>query len=122
MVMKSRKKSSKKSSKKTAKKKAQVELDPSTVLQFEAHLREGLVASGAVLMSTEMPRLKAGARVELDSDAISQIAEILRDGLVSSAAVLASEFPETTQATRKASKSKPKATRKGRSRAPSKKR
>lgn len=118
MVTKSRKKSSKKSSKKTTKKSAQVELDPTAVLEFEAHLRRGLVASGAVLMSTEMPRLKAGATVQLDSDAINRIAELLRDGLISSAAVLATEFPETMQTTtRKASKSK---ARKGR--APAKKR
>ena len=121
MPTKSRKKSSKKSSKKMAKRSAQVELDPATVLDFEAHLRKGLIASGAVLMSsTEIPRLRAGATVQLDSDAIARVAELLRDGLVSSAAVLATEFPETTmQPTRKASKSKKTSTRKGR---PSKKR
>src|SRR5690348_677948 len=99
MATKSRKKSSKKSSKKTTKKSARVELDPSAVLEFEGYLRRGLVASGAVLMSTEMPRLQAGATVQLDSDAIARVAEILRDGLISSAAVLATEFPETMRKT-----------------------
>ena len=122
MATKARKKSSRKSTKKTTKKRAQVELDAATVLQFETQLREGLVASGAVLMSTAMPRLQAGATVQLDSDAIQQIGQILRDGLVSSAAVLATELPEPMQAARKTSKTKAKSTRKGRSRATSKKR
>jgi hypothetical protein len=119
MATKSRK-SSKKTARKTAKKTAQVELDPATVLEFEGYLRQGLVASGAVLMSTERPSLRAGARVYLDSDAISRIAQLLREGLVSSAAVLATEFPETTLTARKAGKAK--TTRKRSSRASSKKR
>lgn len=116
MATKARKKSSRKTTKKTARKKAQVELDPATVLEFEAYLREGLVASGSILMSTERPSLRAGATVKLDSDSIAEIGKILRSGLVSSAAVLASEFPQTTtiQATRKTSKRKPQGTRKGR--------
>jgi hypothetical protein len=121
MATKSRKKSAKKTSK-TTKKKAQIQLDPATVLQFEAHLREGLVASGAVLMSAEVPRLQAGATIQLDSDAVQQITDILREGLVSSAAVLATEFPETMQAARKTSKSKSKGARKTRRRTASKKR
>lgn len=126
MVTKSRKQSSKKASKKASKKRsrktAQVELDPATVLQFEAHLRQGLVASGAVLMSAETPELRAGARVQLDSDTVQQIGDILRKGLVSSAAVLAAEYPQTVQPARKAGKGKPKGTRKRPSRAPAKKR
>src|SRR5215218_10088891 len=106
MVTKSRKKSpqksSKKSAKKTAKKTAQVELDPLTVHQFELHLRQGLIASGAVMMSDADARLqtgaKAGAKVEIDSDTAARLGEILRNGLVSSGAVLASEFPQMEEA------------------------
>ena len=93
---KSPRKSSKKSTKKTAGKTAQVQLDPVTVHQFEQHLREGLVASGAVMMSTESARLqtlKAGAKIELDSDTIARLGKILRDGLVASGAVMESELP-----------------------------
>jgi hypothetical protein len=108
MATKSRKKSSRKTSRKTARKSVQVELDPATVNRFESHLREGLVASGAVLMSTETPKLKPNARVELDSETTIQLAKILRDGLISSGAVLATEYPEL-----KESAAKPKATRKG---------
>jgi len=113
MATKSRKKSSKKASKKMAKKTAQVELDPTTVLHFEAFLREGLVASGAVLMSAEAPRLRAGAKVTIDSDTVGRLAEILRDGLIASAAVLATDYPEGVRpaAAKKATKAK----RKGRS-------
>jgi hypothetical protein len=122
MAMKARKKSSKKTTKKTTKKTAQVEMDPGTVLRFEAELRQGLVASGAVLMSTATPELQAGATVRLGSDAAQQISQILRDGLVSSAAVLATEFPETMPAARKATKKKTKSARKTRGRVSSKKR
>lgn len=97
MVTKARKKTSKKTAKKKATKTAQVQLDPATVSRFESHLREGLVASGAVLMSTETPKLKPGAKVELDSDTTARLAEVLRNGLISSGAVLASEFPQTEQ-------------------------
>jgi hypothetical protein len=95
------KKASKKTASKTAKRTAQIQLDPAIVHQFESHLREGLVASGAVLMSAENPKLKAGAKVELDSDTIAQLAEILRNGLVSSGAVLATEFPQMDKSARK---------------------
>ena len=62
MATKSRKKSSKKATKKMAKKTAQVELDPTTVHHFEAFLREGLVASGAVLhAATTAPSATAAA-------------------------------------------------------------
>ena len=107
MATKSRKttskKSAKKSGKKMARKTAQVQLDAEVVNRFESHLREGLVASGAVLMSTVAPTLRAGAKVEIDSDTIARLAEILRDGLVASGAVLAAEYPEQAQTTRKAS-------------------
>jgi hypothetical protein len=123
MVTKSRKQSSKKSArkaaKKTAEKTAQIELDPETVHQFESHLRQGLVASGAVLMSTEGPDLQPGATVHLDPDTAAHLAEILRNGLVSSGAVLASEFPETVQT---AGKGRAKGRRKGYGGAPAKKR
>src|SRR6185503_10004590 len=76
-------------------------LDPATVHQFEYHLRQGLIASGAVMMSDVDVRLqagvKAGAKVELDSDTVARLDEILRNGLVSSGAVLASEFPQAEQ-------------------------
>jgi len=121
MATKSRKKSSKKASKKMAKRTAQVELDPTTVHSFEMFLREGLVASGAVLMSAENPQLKAGARVQLDSATVERVAEILRDGLIASAAVLATDYPEGVRpAAKMATKTTKKAKRKGR--APAKKR
>ena len=123
MATKARKKSATKTARKTAGKRAQVQLDPATVLNFETYLREGLVASGAVLMSTETPRLQADATVHLDSDAIQQVTKILRDGLVSSAAVLATDLPQVSmQTTRKTSKRKSQGTRKQSSRATSKKR
>lgn len=110
MPTKSRKSTSKKSAKKRGKKMArrtaQVQLDAEVVNRFESQLREGLVASGAVLMSTVAPTLKAGAKVEIDSDTIARVAEILRDGLVASGAVLAAEYPEQAQSTRKASTKK----------------
>src|SRR5690349_15298873 len=97
MPTKSRKSTSKKSAKKSGKKMAktaQVQLDAEVVNRFESHLREGLVASGAVLMSTVTPTLRAAAKVEIDSDTIGRLAEILREGLVASGAVLAAEYPE----------------------------
>lgn len=115
MATKSRKTSSKKSSKKAAKKAtkktAQVELDPNTVHSFESYLREGLVASGAV-MAAEAPELRPGAKVQLDSDTVAHLSEILREGLVASGAVLSTDYPE---ALRPAARSRTKTRRKARS-------
>jgi len=104
MVTKSRKQSPRKSSKKPTRKAAgstaQVQLDAATVHEFEQHLREGLVASGAVMMSTASPTLqtlKGGAKVELDSESAARLGEILRNGLVASGAVMESEFPQMEQ-------------------------
>lgn len=110
MATKSRKKSSKKAAKKATKKTAQVELDPTTVSRFEAFLREGLVATGAV-MAAETPELRPGAKVQLDSDTVAHISELLRDGLVASGAVLSTDYPESL---RPAARSTKKARRKAR--------
>ena len=122
MATKSRKNTSKKKATKKAGKRAQIQLDPETVLQFESHLRQGLIASGAVLMAAGTPRLQPGAKVELDSDTTAQIASLLRDGLVSSAAVLAAEYPQGAQPAAKARKSGAKSTRKKSGRTAAKKR
>lgn len=108
---KSPRKSSKKSTKKSAGKTAQVQLDPATVHEFEQHLREGLVASGAVMMSTspaKLQTLKAGAKVALDSDTIARLGEILRNGLVASGAVMENELPLIEPAAPSGGGSKPK--------------
>jgi hypothetical protein len=118
-------KSSKKSTKKSASKTAKVQLDPATVLQFEQQLRAGLVASGAVMASTESPKLqtvKGGANVELDSDAIASLNEILRNGLVASGAVMESELPILEPAAPAGGGSKPRAKSKKRYSSGSKKR
>jgi hypothetical protein len=119
MATKSRKKSSKKKATKSmARKTAQVELDPTIVHSFEAFLREGLIASGAVMMSAEIPQLKVGAKVELDSGTVARLGEILRDGLIASGAVFATDYPEGVRPTAKA-----RATKKSQRKAsPSKKR
>lgn len=89
-------KSSRKSTKKSAK-TAKVQLDPSAVQQLEQHLREGLVASGAVMMTDtplKLQTLKPGAKVELDSDTVARLGKVLRNGLVASGAVMADELPQ----------------------------
>ena len=116
MATKSRKTRPRKSSKKSTKKTAQVQLDPATVHEFELHLRQGLIASGAVMMSDADVRLQAGAtaaKVAIDSDSAARLGKILRDGLVSSGAVLASEFPQMEQGTSAGGGSKSKSTSKG---------
>ena len=87
---------------KKRKKTAKVQLDAASVHQFEAHLREGLVASGAV-MSTEnyTPELQSNAKVELDAPTAARLSEVLRKGLVASQIVMATETPQLDKLTRK---------------------
>lgn len=100
--------------KKPSKKTAKVQLDADTVHKFEEHLRDGLVASGAVIAAeNKTPQLKAGAKVELDSDTTARLSEALQKGLVSSSAVIASELPKLGK-----SKSKGKGKTKGKAYSP----
>jgi hypothetical protein len=94
-------KKSKTTTKKTAKKKvspktqpqtAKVKLDAATVQQFESHLRDGLVGSGAVMMSDNKAlAVKPTAQVELDPATAARLSEKLRKGLVSSQAVMSTD-------------------------------
>ncbi|HSB29826.1 MAG TPA: hypothetical protein VLE19_18300 [Pyrinomonadaceae bacterium] len=97
---------------KKGKKTAKVQLDAATVHQFESHLRDGLVGSGAV-MSTEnvTPKLKGDAKVQLDPETAARVSEVLRKGLVASQVVMATETPQLDKMTRKVKK--PRATKSG---------
>lgn len=70
-----------------------VELDPKTVDKFESALRNGLVASAAVIAKeNKKSRLrKTSAKVELDSETVARLSEILRKGLVACHARITSE-------------------------------
>ena len=79
--------------KKPSKKIAKVQLDAETVHKFEQHLRDGLVASGAVIAAeNKTAKLKAGAKVELDPETTARLSKALQKGLVSSSAVIATEL------------------------------
>ena len=94
---------------KKAKKTAKVQLDAETVHKFEEHLRDGLVASGAVIASeNKTPKLKAGAKVELDPETTASLSKVLQKGLVSSSAVIASELAKFGKAKGKGKTKKPK--------------
>lgn len=102
---------------KKPKKTAKVQLDAATVHQFESHLRDGLVASGAVIATEyKTPELKGPAKVELDPKTTTRLAQTLQQGLVASGAVIATEY---SKAYKPAVKRKAKA--KGRSPKPSSK-
>lgn len=107
--------------KKPSKKKtAKVQLDAATVHKFESHLRDGLVATGAVMATENVtPSLKSRGKVEIDQETAARLAQVLRDGLVSSAAVLATEYSQQYQAP---AKEKKKAKKGGRSKPGPKKR
>jgi hypothetical protein len=78
---------------KKTKKTAKVQLDAETVHKFESHLRDGLVASGAVIAAeNKTPDLQAGAKVELDPETAARLSKALQKGLVSSSAVIATEL------------------------------
>src|SRR5512138_1436153 len=80
------------STKKTKKSTVKVQLDAKTLHQFESHLRDGLVLSGAVMSKdNKTPSLKPTAQVELDAPTVARLSEALRKGLVSSQAVMASD-------------------------------
>jgi hypothetical protein len=85
--------------KKPSKKTARVQLDADTVHKFEEHLRDGLVASGAVIATeNKTPKLKAGAKVELDPETTASLSKALQKGLVSSSAVIATELAKFSKA------------------------
>jgi hypothetical protein len=108
MATKKSKKTSKRPAKKSVKKlatksdiqTAKVELDAATVHEFESRLRDGLVASGAV-MSTDnkTPELQPGAKVDLDPATAARLSETLRHGLVSSQAVMATDSDQLDKMT-----------------------
>jgi hypothetical protein len=88
---------------KKTKKTAKVRLDAATVHKFESHLRDGLVASGAVIATEyKTPTLKGPAKVELDPETTTRLAKTLQGGLVASGAVIATEYPQAKAAKRKA--------------------
>ena len=89
--------------KKPSKKTAKVQLDAATVHKFEEHLRDGLVASGAVIAAeNQTPALTGSAKVELDQETAARLSQALQKGLVSSSAVIASELPTFGKAKAKA--------------------
>ena len=86
--------SKKTSSKKASSKKstAKVELDADTIHQFESTLRDGLVASSAVIATDNVKAtLQAPAKVQLDPATVARMSEVLRKGLVASHARGAAE-------------------------------
>ena len=105
------KKSKKPATKKSAPKKktAKVQLDAETVHKFESHLRDGLVASGAVMMAdNKSPDLKSTAKVELDAPTAARLSEVLRKGLVSSQTVMATDNEQLNKMTKKVKPGRPK--------------
>lgn len=100
---------SKKTTKKTTKAKstAKVELDADTVHQFESTLRNGLVASGAVMsVDNKDAKLQGYAKVQLDPATAARMSEVLRDGLVASQARGAAENKALDKMTSKVKKSR----------------
>ena len=88
---------------------AKVELDAKTVHQFESALRDGLVASGAV-MSTDnkKSKLKNYASVNLDPATVARVSEVLRKGLVGSNAVMSDDNKDLNKMTGKVKSPRPK--------------
>ena len=83
---------------KKPKKTAKVALDAATIHQFEAYLRDGLVASGAVIAAeNKTPTLQPAAKVELDPDTAKRLSKALQKGLVASGAVIATEYPQVAK-------------------------
>ncbi|MFN2530927.1 MAG: hypothetical protein ABR555_06495 [Pyrinomonadaceae bacterium] len=79
---------------------AKVQLDPQTVHRFESHLREGLVASGAVMMAdNKQTELKPDAKVEMDPGTAARLSETLRNGMVSSQAVMSTDSDQLDKMT-----------------------
>ncbi len=94
--------------KKATKKTAKVELDAATVDQFESALRDGLVASGAVMMSeNKASRLVSRTKVELDPATTARLSEILRKGLVASHARMAGDNKALDDMTKKVKSPRP---------------
>jgi hypothetical protein len=113
--MPSKKAPSKKGPSKKAKSTAKVELDPETVHHFESTLRDGLVASGAV-MSTDNKeaKLQNYAKIQLDPATAARMSEVLRKGLVASHARGAAEHKALDKMTAKVKSGRPRSKKKAR--------
>ena len=78
---------------KKRKKKAKVELSSKAVHQFESALRNGLIASGAVMAAENVKTpLKRSVKIKLDPATVARLSEILRHGLSSATAVANDEI------------------------------
>ena len=88
---------------------AKVQLDAKTVHRFESALRDGLVASGAV-MATENKKAKLTglAKVDLDPATVARLSEVLREGLVASHARMSDDNKILNQMTGKVKTRRPK--------------
>jgi hypothetical protein len=68
---------------------APVQLDADTIYKFEAFLRDGLVASGAISEADNQPLRRKSLRgrthvtVSLDPKALARFSELLRQALIS---------------------------------------
>jgi len=88
---------------------AKVQLDAKTVHSFESALRDGLVASGAVMSSeNKKPKLKNYASVGLDPATAARVSEVLRNGLVASQSVMADDNKDLDKMTGKVKAPRPK--------------
>jgi hypothetical protein len=85
---------------KKQKKTTKVQLSATSVHRFETALRDGLVASGSVMMSeNKHPKLQSKAKIELDPATTARLSEALRKGMVASHAVMADEVAKLDQLT-----------------------
>jgi hypothetical protein len=72
-------------------------------------VRDGLVASGAVMMAdNKSPGIKSTAKVELDAPTAARLSEALRKGLVSSQVVMATDTDQLNKMTKKVKSGRPK--------------
>jgi hypothetical protein len=88
--------------KKTKKKAAKVQLDAATVLRFESALRNGLVSSGAVMMTeNKKTKLVSRGKVKMDPATAARLSEALRRGLVASQSVMMTDNQQLNRMTGK---------------------
>ena len=88
---------------------AKVSLDAQTVHRFESALRDGLVASGAVMAAeNKKAKLTGHAKVDLDPATVARLSEVLREGLVASHARMSDDNKILNQMTGKVKTRRPK--------------
>ena len=98
---------------KKQKKKTKVTLDAATVHRFESALRDGLVSSGAVMLTeNRKTKLKGRAKVELDPATTARFSEVLRHGLVASQSVMLSDSEKLDKMTGKVKGGRPRKSQK----------